>query len=255
MKRFLVWNLPMAAAVIASLAFASGFVLILRGDVGEPVTGGPAADVPAAEARQPGGPLRIVLLGDSLARGTGDDSGLGIGGNLEAELKRRQIAGRPTINLAVNGAKTGDLLAQLESRNVRQIIGQSDVVVISVGGNDLFGDFGAYGAPPKDPEGVMQGVLGRVAGVVREVREANSKARIFVVGLYNPFVSAPEGARINALVNRWNAKLMEKFEGDANVTVVQTSDIFSHRSRLSFDRFHPGREGYALIGRRIAESL
>jgi len=46
-----------------------------------------------------------------------------------------------------------------------------------------------------------------------------------------------------------------RFGGDANVTIVPTSDLFSHHDRLSLDRFHPGDEGYQLIAERIAESM
>jgi lysophospholipase L1-like esterase len=42
---------------------------------------------------------------------------------------------------------------------------------------------------------------------------------------------------------------------DPNVVVVQTSDIFAYRDRLSPDRFHPSGEGYGLIARRIADSF
>jgi len=56
-------------------------------------------------------------------------------------------------------------------------------------------------------------------------------------------------------VNRWNARLAGRFENDPNLTIVQTSDLYSHHDRLSFDRFHPGGEGYRLIARRIADSI
>lgn len=251
MKRFLSWKLPLTAALFASLVFSSGFFLVLRGDVGESVT------APVAEPQLDTLPesFRVVLLGDSLARGTGDESGLGIGGTLDAELDQRKVERRPTINLAINGARTPDLLRQLESRNVQQIISESSVVVLSIGGNDLFGGFGRLNAPPENPDGAMDEVLGRVETIVSRVREANPEARIFLIGLYNPFTESDSGERLGEFVNRWNGKLLDRFQKDRNLTVVQTYDLFSHRSRLSLDRFHPGREGYRLIGRRIAESL
>ena len=49
--------------------------------------------------------------------------------------------------------------------------------------------------------------------------------------------------------------MMERFANDPNVVIVQTSDLFAFRDRLSFDRFHPANEGYALIARRIADAL
>jgi len=98
-------------------------------------------------------------------------------------------------------------------------------------------------------------VIERIERAVKIVRAQNPTARVFLIGLYNPFQSTPVGAKLTALVNRWNARVSDRFSGDTNFTVVQTSDIFSHRDRLSVDRFHPGGEGYALIARRISDAI
>jgi len=90
---------------------------------------------------------------------------------------------------------------------------------------------------------------------VKKVRAANPRARIFIVGLYNPFVNAPFGNLLSVLVSKWNSMEFDRFAGDTNITIVETSDLFSHRQRLSLDNFHPNDEGYELIARRIAESL
>lgn len=256
MKRFLFWKLPLGVALASALIFATGFALVLRGNVGEPVAGQAEPAALSTVGVENGiRPLSVLLLGDSLARGTGDDSGLGIGGHLDAELARRKLARKETVNLAVNGARTADLLQQLQSANVRRLVSSASVVIVSIGGNDLFGNLGYRPAPPESPEKALEPVLDGVAAVVAEVREVNPQGRVFVIGLYNPFLQTPNGARISRFVNRWNAALIEEFENDPNLTVVQTSDIFSHRNRLSFDRFHPGREGYQLISRRIADAI
>ncbi|MGZ7039761.1 MAG: GDSL-type esterase/lipase family protein [Thermoanaerobaculia bacterium] len=252
MRRLMFWYIPLAGAVVATLAFGAGFYSFLRGDVGKPVDLVPSRQI---QAEPPKGLITPIIVGDSLARGTGDESGLGIGGRLTDELKRKRLNVRPTVNLAVNGAKTNDLLQQLDSPNVRTLLAQSNVIIISIGGNDLWGGTDWRSAPPKDPDAVMRGVIERIDKVVKIIRGVNKSSRIFIVGLYNPFAATPYGPQLTSLVNEWNAKLIEQFNGDVNVTVIQTSDLFSHHDRLSFDRFHPNEEGYALIARRIAESI
>ncbi len=251
MRRALYWYLPLATALFACVVFASGFYSFLRGDIGVPV----AVVTSHVHAAPPRTAIAPLVLGDSLALGTGDESGLGIGGRLVQDLRTAHRDVRPIVNLAVNGARTRDLLRQLQSRNVQTLIGQANVIVISIGGNDLWGTTDLRNGPLFDPEKVMEGVLDRVSSVVSDVRAANPRARIFLIGLYNPMATVAGGERLTPLVNRWNAKLLERFAKDPNLTVVPTSDIFSHRDRLSFDRFHPDDEGYALIARRIAESL
>jgi lysophospholipase L1-like esterase len=251
MRRLLFWYVPIGAALISAAVFADGFYSFMRGETGTPVNLGPLRSLQAPAPRNVIAPL---VVGDSLARGTGDETGLGIGGRLVDELHRRHIATKNVVNLAINGARTADLLQQLDSRNVRVLAGQANVIIVSIGGNDLWGD-NWRNAMPRDPEVVMDSVLDRVEKVVRVVRAANPQARVFVIGLYNPFISAPFGKMLTPLVNRWNAKLIEGFAADPNIVVVQTSDIFAFRERLSFDRFHPNQEGYSLIARRIADAL
>jgi lysophospholipase L1-like esterase len=251
-RRFLVWYLPLTAAIVAAILFGAGFYSFLRGDIGSSVSIASPARVNVSAPRQQIAP---IILGDSLGRGTGDESGLGIGGRVVDELRKRNIPAKNIVNIAVNGARTRDLIQQLDSHNVQTLIAQSNVVIISIGGNDLWGDNNWRNAPPRNPEAVMKGVLDRIEESVKVVRGANPSARIFVIGLYNPFISTPFGKLLTPFVNRWNALLIERFSGDPNIVIVQTSDIFAYRDRLSFDRFHPNDEGYSLIARRIADAI
>jgi lysophospholipase L1-like esterase len=255
MRRFFLWILPLSTALIATAIFGAGFYSFLRGDIGEPVA--PVRGPITAAA--PRATIAPIILGDSLARGQGDDTGLGIGGRLVDDLKKAKVPVQPAVNLAVNGAQTKDLEAQLDSRSVQTLIAQSNVVIISIGGNDLWG--GADGlrrSPQKNAANaskVMNATLDSLDRIVKKVRAANPRARIFIVGLYNPFVSAPFGSLLSVLVSKWSSMELDRFAADTNITIVETSDLFSHRARLSLDNFHPNDEGYELIARRIAESI
>jgi lysophospholipase L1-like esterase len=196
-----------------------------------------------------------MILGDSLARGAGDESGRGIAQRLDEELRARRVRARRTLNLGINGARTADLQKQLETPNVRRLIAGSNVIIVSIGGNDLWGGADWRTAAPANPDAVMTDVVGRIEKVIATLRELNPKARIFFVGLYNPFAATPTGRVMNAMVNRWNGRVLERFGGDPGFTLVQTSDLFTHRDRLALDRFHPGGEAYGLIARRIADAL
>jgi lysophospholipase L1-like esterase len=253
MRRVFYWYVPLIAAVVAALMFGAGFYSFLRGDTGEAVNLIPPGPPAAATASQQ--ILTPIILGDSLARGAGDMKGLGIGGRLDAELTRRKIKAKRTVNVAVNGARTADLAQQLESANVRRLLGESNVIIVSIGGNDLWGGADWRNSAPPNPEQEMDKVLSKVESIVKMIRTASPHARIYFVGLYNPFSSSQFGKQLTPLVMRWNAKLSERLSPDTNVTVVQTADIFTHHDRLSVDRFHPGDEGYELIARRIADSI
>jgi lysophospholipase L1-like esterase len=246
MRRLLYWYVPLGAALIAAAVFAHGFYSFAAGDTGTSVNvSAPAPVAPTA----PSATIVPVILGDSLARGTGDESGLGIGGRFVDELRRRKIDSKNIVNLAINGSRTADLLQQMESHNVQVVLAEANVVIVSIGGNDLWGD-NFRNAPPRDPQAVIGGVIDHIVRIVDKIRAINPRARIYIIGLYSPF-----GRALTPLVNDWNAKLTERFAKDSNLVVVQTADLFVWRDRLSMDRFHPGGEGYALIARRIADTF
>lgn len=251
MRRFFYWHLPLFAALIAAGIFGYGLVSWLRGDTGTVVDIAPRP----VQASAHGAKIVPLILGDSLARGTGDETGLGIGGRLVDDLKHRNIDVQRATNLAVDGARTPDLLQRLQSHNVLAVAAQSNVIVISIGGNDLWGGTDWRNAPPRDPDAVMARVLEHISTIVKQLRGVNPSARIFIIGLYNPFIATPNGAMLTPLVLRWNSRMTEQFAGDANVVVVPTADLFAYRDRLSPDRFHPSGEGYGLIARRIADSF
>ena len=251
MRRLLYWYVPAGAALISAAVFAHGFYSFARGETGTAVDIAPSR---RAAAAPPAGTIAPIILGDSLAKGTGDETGLGIGGRLVDDLRQRKFKTNNIVNLAVNGARTGDLLQELQGHNVRVLLAESNVIIVSIGGNDLWGD-NFRNAPPRDPEKILDSVLDQIGRAVAEIRDANPRARIFVIGLYNPFISTPMGGLLTPLVNEWNAKLIERFARDSNLVIVQTADLFRWRDRLSADRFHPGDEGYALIARRIADAF
>ncbi len=251
MRKILYWYMPAGAALIAAAVFVHGFYSFARGDTGTPVN---IASPRRAAAAPPAGTIAPIILGDSLARGTGDQTGLGIGGSFVDDLRQRHIKTNNIVNLAINGARTGDLLQQLRSPSVRVLLAEANVIIVSIGGNDLWGD-NWRNAAPRNPELLIDRVLAEIGSAVASIREVNPRARIFVIGLYNPFVSTPMGRMLTPVINEWNAKLIEKFARDPNVVVVQTADLFQWRDRLSMDRFHPGDEGYALIARRIVDAF
>src|SRR5690349_7172280 len=129
MRRFLFWYLPLGVSLIAACLFAYGFVSYLRGDTGTAVDAG-GLRTPASVASTT--TLAPIILGDSLARGAGDESGLGISGRLDDDLRRRHIAAKRTVNVGVNVARTRDLLEVLSRPNVQRILGESNVIIVSI---------------------------------------------------------------------------------------------------------------------------
>ena len=197
---------------------------------------------PPASLRQDG-PLRVAVLGDSVARGAGDERGRGIPGALEEQLQ-----GAAVVNLGINSARTFNVRRVLSHEALRF----ADVVVLSIGGNDLYGDSIARLRSTLFPARQQERVAAKVERLVARVRRINPAARICVLGLYNPYQSA----WLDEQVNRWDARLIARFAATRDVTVIRICDLLDRADRISsIDRFHPGAAGYAAIAQRIVSSL
>ncbi len=168
------WRSVSLISVAATLLLIVGFVYAV-GDIinpqGEALTGSlpqeTAAPVPAAA-----GEVKILALGDSLAKGTGDNSGSGfVRRTLDGLTKdggQAQLLG----NMGINGLTTAGLQTKLKEEGVQYALRQASVVLVSIGGNDLFrgsdilgngtgGEAGPAGAdqtPAADAEGSTNAV-------------------------------------------------------------------------------------------------
>lgn len=84
--------------------------------------------------------VRVVSLGDSIARGYGCQPEEAYGALLAEHLRGELPADRFTVrflNNGVDGDTTGDLLRRLETGEVRRAVEEADVVTLSIGGNNL----------------------------------------------------------------------------------------------------------------------
>jgi len=267
-SRFWLWTAPLLVGGVAALVFGVGFVRALRGSLGEPLGEPPPpprqAIVPPAAGK---GAVRILVLGDSLAKGTGDETGKGFGVRVLESFRGRGPA--ELTNLAVNGMETPEVLAVAETPNVRGLARSASLILLSAGGNDLSHgatSFGSRGeaSPAALPDAVAaarERYVENLRKILETLRAENATAPILLLGLYDPFGSAQSGdaqsgaARLGAsVVLQWNALAQETALAFPGVTVVPTFDLFQGRpDRLSADRYHPSGAAYALIAERMLQ--
>lgn len=199
--------------------------------------------------------LHVALVGDSLAHGAGDESGKGIAGRLEPELRQRGISAVSTANLARTGSTTRDLVTTLTQSATRNEIARANAIILSVGANDVR----RLLASDADLESVVtlvEEVLHNIDAIVAELHRINPNARIVLLGAYAPIPAEDAALFLEPLVAMWDATLEERFADDRRVSVVRLSDIVDRPERLStIDSFHPGGEAYQVASQRIAELL
>ncbi len=199
--------------------------------------------------------LHVVALGDSLAYGAGDESGEGIAGRLEDELRSRGVDAVETVNLGVNGAQTGDVLARIRQERVRKQLAKADAIVLSIGANDLFRSGQSREDILRAPFEVAERILGRIETIVGELHTINPDARVLLLGGYNPVPRHQYAPLINQYLGLWDTALAARFDADQRVAVVKMNDIVTPQRLSRYDSFHPGAAAYREAAKRIAVML
>lgn len=189
-------------------------------------------------------PLRLVVLGDSIAFGTGaarvEDT---LGRRLSAALTDDGFAVELHV-LAVPGAVSRDLAAQV--RRAEPLT--ADVAVIVIGANDL----ARFVPPPQAAASLATAVTAlRSAGTDVVVVPAPDMSSV-------PFVPPAFRAAVRAASLQLQAHQAAAVEGAGGrmAAVDEVNGAFAGDVALfSADRFHPSSAGYAAIAHALAPAV
>ena len=234
---------------------------------------------------------RLLLLGDSITYG------YGLAGGPESPFHYGNLLGEylgiskeNTVNRAVNGDTSANLLALLPS--LEGEIKKADIIVISIGGNDLLGlirecvdsaengrfkgtyrlsDIAADPAlifgiakenKPERLSSVMERYISNIDGVMRWISTVNKDADVMLIMQYDPF----EG--ISVFEPLW--KLSENNIGALNRSIAEETKKYGyffadaytpflgHTSELTLmDIFdvHPNENGHRAIFEAVLKTL
>lgn len=263
MFKKIVWISIIIIAAAGFVTLAIGFAKSMQ------VTGGNTADageIPKAEKSPAGTPaaaknsntVSLVVMGDSVASGTGDEKGKGIATYLPDYLKNQTTKDLSVENIAVDGLKSAGLLEQLQNDKLNSLIASSDIVLISIGGNDIR-SIRSLDDMTKEAQfkGLEEGYLDSLKEILADVRKNSASTCIVFVGLYNPYENAGSSYEDTKLLNTWNYDTQDLVEADGNAIFIPTYDIF----KFNLDRFiapdglHPNSFGYQAVSNRIAKSI
>lgn len=199
----------------------------------------------------------ILSIGDSLAKGTGDEKGKGFVNYFADSYKTKVNKDISVNNLAVNGDKSDDLLKIVQTPEALSQIANSDLIFISIGGNEVkqFKD-SKYDALSSAAKTVSDSYLNNLTNILKIIRNKNSTCTIIFIGLYNPFGENISEDKIK-LLNSWNYQTEQLISQDINSLFIPTYDLFKFNidKYLTVDGFHPNSAGYEAISKRISESM
>lgn len=202
--------------------------------------------------------LTVVALGDSLTRGTGDETGKGYVGVVADEIKEKTKRPVQLTNLGINGQRSEQLKMQVQQAEVGRQLQKADVILVTIGGNDLFrGGQGLIDFQSGDIAGIEKKYLSNLKFIFEQIRKNNKQANVFFIGLYNPFIQMDQGKEMSKVIRHWNYDSAEVTAAFPKIVFVPTFDLFELKVNdyLYSDKFHPNKKGYRLIAERVASLL
>jgi lysophospholipase L1-like esterase len=201
--------------------------------------------------------ITIVSLGDSLAKGTGDENNKGFSGYFSDYL--RDSTKRPVdyTNIAIDGLVSEQLLKQLESENVRSLVKDADIIMLSIGGNNVRSiasvqaEIGLHSLSD-----IQQSYIRDVKAIIEDIRQLNPSCYIVFMGLYNPY-NLEQFTEVLDYLHNWNYILQQVIDKDDRSLFVPTYDLFkwNTKSFICHDGLHPNSLGYKAVAQRMFSSV
>lgn len=204
-----------------------------------------------------GNDMYLLILGDSLAKGTGDEAGLGIGGYLLPSLQQLTDKNVQVRNLGVDGLTTSQLLREFDNGIVQSNLEIADIIVVSIGGNDIRHRLlRPNNSENLDVTGVIREYTENLNNIIANIREYNASGTILFLGLYNPYNLEDLNLTVDIL-HQWNSITQLAIGSDKAAVFIPSYDLFKWNiaEYISFDRLHPNSAGYKAIAQRMEEAI
>lgn len=206
--------------------------------------------------------LTVLSAGDSLTQGIGDSTKQGgylpyLDTLLEKEKGVQEV---DFYNYGVKGNRTTQLLKRLQSPEMKSVLQKSDVVVLTIGGNDIMKVVRDNLANLQLSVFTKEKELYRrhLTQILEAIAGENPDASIVLVGLYNPFSKwFPDIEEMDTIVSDWNEAGRRVIANYPNAYFVPIEDVFldTKENLLYTDNFHPNDKGYELIAERLSETF
>lgn len=202
--------------------------------------------------------INVVTLGDSLTEGVGDETNNGgYVGILDSTINQNKHIVQ-FQNYAKRGSRSGQLLERLEDEEVRTSIEHADIVLITIGANDIMQVFKDNFTKLTIDKFTSEQIRyeQRLEAIFSEINALNEECDIYLIGFYNPFKQYfADIEELDYIVQSWNEigeSITEQYD---NTHFIPMKDLFDSTeiNYLAEDNFHPNYLGYKMIAERILQ--
>ncbi|KJR46948.1 Lipase/Acylhydrolase with GDSL-like motif [Desulfosporosinus sp. I2] len=201
--------------------------------------------------------FKILIMGDSIAKGTGDEKSKGFSSYLSEYFKNNTSKEILVDNVGIDGLGSLGLQEQLDSRRLDKTILDSDMILVSIGGNDLRSILSLNNLTKEDEFKVrLDNYLNNLKQTIKDLRTANPNSIVIFLGLYNPYEKATS-VEDTRLLNTWNYDTQQLVEEDGKWIFIPTYDLMKYNlgRYIAKDGLHPNSAGYQALSNRISKSV
>lgn len=254
-----VWPILLIGSIALSIIFIVGFITSINisqhKDI-ENIEKETVDNVLVDQDKEVKTPSDILVIGDSIGFGIGDEENLGIGKRYLDLINKEGETELEVTNISVPGYESNELVDLLKSGQNKQDISDASLIIISIGGNDLnrleYEDDLIKGIVFKE---ALENYKTNMDFVIKEIRAINEDAQVGLIGLYNPY--REEELEKNRLVLEWNYETRLIVNSDFKFAYIPTFDQFKYHldDYLSADDFHPNALGYKFIAEELYRIL
>lgn len=214
--------------------------------------------------------INYLALGDSLSLGIDSNGNTNYGySNVIANyLKKKYKINQYTNEFSKSGARINDLLYNIEtnqtininneSLSLKKCLRESDLVTLSIGGNDLLSKItlSTTTVETLDDDEIIKIIdetLKDLDKLLKELRKY-AKEDIILLGYYNPYNNNYTNMdRLFAYLNTKTTNLCEKYD----IEYIELYILFKNNKNYlpNPTNIHPSTEGYQAIANKIIKNL
>lgn len=264
MYKKIIWNTILLVSIISAIVFSASVIISAKITNGSNIKNEEATTQDTETNNEnksaftgSGDSYNILVLGDSLAKGTGDETGKGFAQEF-AGLWSTQTSRKVEVNnMAVNGDISSGLLKIVEEKETLKAIESSNLIFISIGGNEVKAFRNDKNeASLTEIKNVQDNYINNLKEVMDLIASKNKNCRVIFIGLYNPFGENLGQNNLKILYD-WNYKTEQLLLSYSDIVFMPTYDLFKYNLNdyLAQDNFHPNSKGYKAIANRILEVL
>lgn len=257
MFKKIIWPLILFSSIALAIVFVTGFITsvnVSKSDGKESVQEATSSSekIPEQGNATPNNSSEILILGDSIGFGVGDEENLGLEKRYLDLINKKGENKKEGTNNSIPGYESKDLLELFKGGEINATISNANLIILSIGGNDInrleYKDDVTLGIAFEE---ALKNYKENVSLIIKEIRTINPDVQLAWIGLYDPYnKEEPEKTR---LLLKWNYETRLIVNSDVRSVYIPTYELFEYHLKdyLSPDNFHPNGAGYQVIAEEL----